>query len=60
MTDKFKKIIIITKAAVTTKIPTNIYNDCLITYKQTIISKNKPKQLAAIQDKFNSQKKQKT
>ena len=43
MADKFKKIIIIIKAAATTKISAKTDNNYLKTYKQAIIFKNKHK-----------------
>ena len=60
ITNKFKKITAVTKTAIIIKVSTNIYNDCSIMYKHAMVLKDKPKWLAAMQDKLNSQKKQKT
>ena len=46
-------MVVVTKTATTIKIPADMYNNCLIMYKQTMVSKDKSKWLAAIQDKFN-------
>ena len=43
MINKFKKIIIITKAAATTKVSAETNNNYLKIYKQAIASKNKYK-----------------
>ena len=41
-------MITVIKAAVTTKILTDIYNNCSTMYKQAMALKNKPKWLVAI------------
>ena len=53
MTDKFRKIVIVTKTAATIKVSIDIYDNCPIMYEQAIILKDKFKWLTAIQDKLN-------
>ena len=48
MTDKFRKITIIIKIVAIIKVPANIYDDCLIIYKQVMTLKDKPKWLIVI------------
>ena len=60
MTDKFKKMAAVTKAAATTKVSADTYDDCPTTYKQAMASKDKPKWLAAMRDELNLQEKQGT